>query len=235
MKKIIAFVFDVDNTIYNQILPFQNACRDVLTIPVPDDPEEWYHIFLQCSQEMFRANENGELSLEESRVQRAVNTMERCKIPFSREQAVKFQERYLYHQLHLQISETMRGILEKCRSGGIVLGLLTNGPYEHQMSKIRAMGLPELISEEHMLVSEKAGCSKPDVRIFRMMEKMLGMDPSQIYMIGDSYPNDIAGAMRAGWHTVWMNHDHRSLPEGTVQPEFTVCSEKELADLLLSR
>lgn len=234
MKKIIGFVFDVDDTIYNQILPFRDACRDVLTVPVPDNPEKWYQTFLQCSQEMFRANEKGEISLEESRVQRAVNAMERCGILFTREQAVKFQERYLYHQLTLQISDTMREILTACTAKGVCLGLLTNGPYDHQMSKIRAMHLPELIPEEHILVSEKAGYTKPDVRIFRMMEESLGLEPSQLYMIGDSYANDIAGAIGAGWHSVWMNHHHRNLPENAVQPEFTVRSEEELARLIFS-
>lgn len=232
MRKKIAFVFDVDDTIYNQILPFRDACRDVLTVEVPEQPEAWYQMFLKCSQEMFRANENGEISLEESRVQRAVNTMKRCKIPFSREQAVTFQERYLYHQLTLQISDTMRGILTECISKGSALGILTNGPYEHQMSKIRAMHLPELIPEDHILVSEKAGYTKPDVRIFRMMEEMLDMEPQQIYMIGDSYANDIAGAVDAGWHSIWMNHHHRSLPDGGKQPEFVVQSEEELAELV---
>ncbi len=281
MKKIIGFVFDVDDTIYNQILPFRDACRDVLTVPVPDNPEKWYQTFLQCSQEMFRANEKGEISLEESRVQRAVNAMERCGILFTREQAVKFQERYLYHQLTLQISDTMREleesrvqravnamercgilftreqavkfqerylyhqltlqisdtmreVLTACTAKGVCLGLLTNGPYDHQMSKIRAMHLPELIPEEHILVSEKAGYTKPDVRIFRMMEEALGLEQSQLYMIGDSYANDIAGAIGAGWHSVWMNHHHRNLPENAVQPEFTVRSEEELARLIFA-
>lgn len=234
MKEIIGFVFDVDDTIYNQIIPFRNACRDVLKVAVPDQPEEWYQIFLRCSQEMFRANESGEISLEESRVQRALNTMKCCGVPFNKEQAVKFQERYLYHQLHLQISDTMREILMKCRKKGGCIGLLTNGPYEHQMRKIRAMHLPELISEEHMLVSESAGYTKPDVRIFRMMEEKLGMKPSQLYMIGDSYVNDIAGAIGAGWHSIWMNHHQRSLPEKAENPEFTVYSETGLEKLIFS-
>ncbi len=234
MKEIVGIVFDVDDTIYNQMIPFRDACREVLPVPVPDHPEEWYQIFLQCSQEMFRANENGEISLEDSRVQRAVNTMERCGISFTREQAVKFQERYLYHQLHLQISDVMREVLITCRKKGVCLGLLTNGPYEHQMGKIRAMHLTELIPEEHILVSEMAGYTKPDARIFRMLEEKLGMKPSQLYMIGDSYANDIAGAIGAGWHSIWMNHHRKSLPENAVNPEFTVYSEAELAKLIFS-
>ena len=73
---------------------------------------------------------------------------------------------------------------------------------------------------------------KPDIELFRMFEKKFGLNPDDLWMIGDSYKHDITGAMDSGWHTIWINR--RSLPKPDRLPDFEITSDKELTDLLTS-
>ena len=51
-------------------------------------------------------------------------------------------------------------------------------------------------------------------------------------MIGDSYENDILGAMNAGWKTIWMNHHKYPVPEGVKSPDYIAYSEAELGEII---
>ena len=63
-----------------------------------------------------------------------------------------------------------------------------------------------------------------------MMESRLGLSPSEIWMIGDNYDKDIAPAIKAGWHSVWINR--RGLPAPETLPDIEVSSDKELTEAL---
>ena len=51
------------------------------------------------------------------------------------------------------MSELMKQTLDKC-FGKIKLGIITNGPAEHQKNKIRALGLMQWIPEECIFVGD---------------------------------------------------------------------------------
>lgn len=46
---------------------------------------------------------------------------------------------------------------------------------------------------------------KPDPAFFKIIEKSMGVLPSEVVMIGDSYVNDVLGAVEASWRAVWFN------------------------------
>ncbi len=52
--------------------------------------------------------------------------------------------------------------------------------------------------------SEVVGFRKPDSRIFAFTLQALDCTPAECWMIGDSPPNDIAGAAAAGLRTCWI-------------------------------
>ena len=45
---------------------------------------------------------------------------------------------------------------------------------------------------------------KPHLGVFRAVEAELALAPERILMVGDSLEHDIAGASRAGWHSVFV-------------------------------
>ena len=61
-------------------------------------------------------------------------------------------------------------------------------------------------------MSEEAGVSKPDPRIFRIALERLGCAAGEAVMVGDSWSADIVGARAAGIRAIWFNPRHGAVP-----------------------
>eukprot|EP00657_Telonema_sp_P-1_P010052 TRINITY_DN4352_c0_g2_i1.p1 TRINITY_DN4352_c0_g2~~TRINITY_DN4352_c0_g2_i1.p1 ORF type:complete len:146 (-),score=3.76 TRINITY_DN4352_c0_g2_i1:337-774(-) len=58
---------------------------------------------------------------------------------------------------------------------------------------------------EHSFYSFELGYVKPDVRAFRYVEKTLAKERHDIIHVGDSWRNDVCGAINAGWKAVFLS------------------------------
>jgi len=85
------------------------------------------------------------------------------------------------------------------------------------------------------VVSCEAGWEKPDGRIFAEAAKAAGLAPAQCVLMGDSFVEDVSGAMAAGWGAVWYNPHQKPQPgEVTQAGAFEeVARIEELPELLL--
>ena len=111
--------------------------------------------------------------------------------------------------LHHDARET----LERLHAAGLRTGVLTNGPSEIQRRKLRATGVDELV--DAICISEELGVAKPDVRAFASAAAAVGVAPAQAAMVGDSLPNDVVGALAAGFGlVVWVARRGGELPAG---------------------
>lgn len=68
----------------------------------------------------------------------------------------------------------------------------------------------------HIVESAVVGIRKPDPRIFTLGVEALGLDASDVTVVGDSYDKDIVPAKKAGCRTVWMKGEGwtDALPDG---------------------
>ena len=55
------------------------------------------------------------------------------------------------------------------------------------------------------ILSADIGFLKPDSRAFETVQRRLGLFPGEIVMVGDSWRDDVAGALAAGWTAIWVN------------------------------
>ena len=97
--------------------------------------------------------------------------------------------------------------LQKLRSEGFRVGVITNGPVS-QREKIARAGLQPLI--DGLCVSEEFGVEKPDARIFaEAIRRCCGAEVASDkgWMVGDSAEHDMAGAREIGLRTVWISRD----------------------------
>jgi len=94
------------------------------------------------------------------------------------------------------------GLLEALH-GRVSTGVVTNNVAVEQRQKIAACGFGPLL--DAVVISEEAGVTKPDPRIFRLALDTLGCDAAQTVMIGDAWGTDIEGARAAGIRPVWFN------------------------------
>ena len=210
---MIGLVFDVDDTLYEQIVPFENAFRSLFDIDI--DMEKFYLLSRYYSDVKFEASRNGEMTMDEYHIYRIQEAAKDLGIYLADEQALSMQKEYKKNQQKLKISDTTISILELAKKNNVKLGVITNGPSEHQWAKVDALGVEKCIPRENIIVSGDLGINKPDKRIFEVMQEKLQLGVESLYYIGDSLENDIVGANNAGWKSIWINRYNKEYLPGT--------------------
>jgi putative hydrolase of the HAD superfamily len=104
--------------------------------------------------------------------------------------------------------------LLKALHGQVLTGIVTNNVASEQRQKIAACGFGPLL--DAVIISEEAGVTKPDPRIFRMALDQLGCQAGESVMIGDAWETDIAGALAAGIRPIWFNRFGAASPDPSV-------------------
>jgi putative hydrolase of the HAD superfamily len=61
---------------------------------------------------------------------------------------------------------------------------------------------------------QQVGFKKPSPQFFEFILRDLGLDPSQVTMVGDSFEDDVLGANRSGIRGVWFNPRSDAEPSG---------------------
>lgn len=90
------------------------------------------------------------------------------------------------------------------------IGIVTNNLLEEQQDKLAHCGLAALV--DVLIASEDVGVSKPDRGIFDIALQRLGVAADEAVMVGDSWANDIAGAVDAGIRAIWFNPARKPMP-----------------------
>ena len=239
-----ALLFDVDDTLYDQLEPFRLACGQVLGTDFRADYERLFVRSRYYSELVFNQSESGRMTMEDMYVYRLVHAFADLGLHLAPRDALRLQHAYGTYQERIKLLPGMAGILSAAQAEGALLGLLTNGPSVHQRDKIRVLGLGQWIEESHVFISAEIGAAKPDIRAFRKVQEALGLDAGHIYYIGDSFANDVAGAKRAGWKAVWLNRRHHAVPGrddhpdsrldagSGLTPDFTAAGAEELAGIV---
>lgn len=100
------------------------------------------------------------------------------------------------------------------------------------------VGLDELIDD--VVSSRDVGACKPDASFYRAALARSGtvlaggsseappVDPSRVVMVGDSYENDVAGALAAGLRAVWLDPGRRRSPPDAPPPTARIVAMSEL-------
>lgn len=230
---IQAVLFDVDDTLYDQLAPFAAACQAFPTLR-DLDPAALYQTRSRRGMEALIRMNAGEISLEENHIYRMQMGCRDLGVAISEAEALSFQAVYEDEQTRLTMTPGMTRILDLCQTRGWELGIITNGPSEHQRRKCRVLGLGRWISEDLIFVSGDCGILKPDPAIFHLARDRMGLEPETTLYVGDSYEHDMAGALAAGWCCFWLNRRNVPLPGGKVQPG-GMGDEKALERFLLEQ
>ena len=233
-----AILFDVDDTLYDMRTPFWRAFEELFGTRFQNlDWKEVYVASRKHSDEVFEASQKGEMSMEDMYVYRWSKAMEDYGANIRREEALEFQRLYQGYQKQISMSETIQKMLTECVKAQIPLGVITNGPSAHQWNKTRALGLSRWIPDEAVIVSGDMDMMKPDPRIFFWAEKVLHSLGYQggrknCWFVGDTFSTDMAGALEAGWNTIWFNRRNHQTPEQKVDK--IVKTEEELYQAIVS-
>lgn len=215
-------IFDVDDTLYDQLQPFRHAVQQI--IPESFQHHEIIDLYKKSraySDAVFEQHMCGEITALDLQIYRIQKACDDFSISLTREQAIAFQQCYLSEQQHIKLFPEMEYLLDQLNQAEITLAVLTNGEYHHQMMKLAQLNITNWISESHLFISGQIGYSKPNIQAFQYVEDRMNLGKGQTLYIGDSFPNDVSGAKQAGWQAAWLNHRQRSTPDPSIVPDYT--------------
>lgn len=109
------------------------------------------------------------------------------------------------------------------------LALVTNGASDTQREILRVLDIEHRFSA--VVISAEVGVAKPDARIFRFALDELGVEPENVWHVGDSLSTDVAGAKAAGLTAVWLNRGGDPRKPRTPIPDHEIRSLKDLSGL----
>lgn len=104
-------------------------------------------------------------------------------------------------------------VLEVLRQSGKRMAMISN--WDSRLIRLcRELGVEEYM--EFILISAVFGASKPGKAIFNEALRKAGVKPDRAVHIGDSYEDDVQGALNAGMAGIWVDRHgflaHTSIP-----------------------
>jgi putative hydrolase of the HAD superfamily len=138
-----------------------------------------------------------------------------------------------YNTHYIECAEIMEATIELLiysKEKGYKTGLITNGKNHIQYGKIHKLGLSDYF--DVIIVSEEAGVKKPDERIFKQALNQLEVEPQNSIFVGDHPINDILGASRVGFNTVWIKRNQPWDESIEIKPLKTIENLKQMITFL---
>lgn len=227
---IKAIVFDLDDTLYDQQRPFQQALTSVW-----NDPAASGHVLTDLF-EAFKHMNDRVAQLETLTMTQVFDRMnsvlDHHDLPALQHSVwLAFWDRYQAEAKNITLFKEIREQLQLLKDH-YELGVITNGESHTQNQKVERLDLNQWIKQPNMVISDEVGLRKPDPRIFTYFNRLLNLQANEVVYIGDNFEKDMVGAKKAGWHAFWFNHRHLDLPKADFIPDQTIESPVELAELL---
>jgi len=141
--------------------------------------------------------------------------------------AIQHERRARDFRLRPGVLETLREL----RARGVHLGIVSNIDEDDLQHLIDLGGLRPCF--DSLLSSEAAASCKPDARIFTLALERAGCAPEEALFVGDSLPQDVAGANRAGLRSVLLWHrDDKPPPAEPVRARHVIRDIPGVLDLI---
>src|SRR3712207_3928169 len=203
------FIFDIDDTLYDLKDPFVMAFEKMFCY-IPSDIDDLFLDFRKYNNQVYDKALKGEITMAQMCLYRTQKSFFDHGISINEVKAETFQKTYEYVKKNIKPNKCIVEFMDKLKSNKIPMGIITNGPSYEQNLKIDYLGLRDYFDPDLILISEEVGYHKPNIEIYEEMKKRIynkyTCKNPKFYYIGDSYENDIVGAKKAGYTTIWFNH-----------------------------
>ena len=142
--------------------------------------------------------------------------------------ADELRERYIanrhaHHRIYPETFEVLDALVDR-----FPLVLVTNGPGQHQRTKMEAAGFSPYFKE--VVVSGEVGISKPDARMFDAALDAAEVRAEEAIMVGNNLPRDIGGAQARGIPGAWINRVGERA--NGIQPRWEITDLREVLALV---
>lgn len=213
LKKNSFFIFDLDDTLFEEIDFLRSAYRQIATNLSTEVGKDIYDEML----DRYRNKENVFAWI----VSQFGNTIPNLTLE-------SLLDAYRHHLPDIKLSNEIGDFLTQLKGRNIKIGLITDGRSITQRNKLKALGIENIFSE--IVVSEEFGSAKPDKRNFiHFEEKFPG---SEFYFIGDNTAKDFIVPIELGWTTICIkdrgNNIHPQRFDTNSCPEHIISSFKDI-------
>lgn len=111
---------------------------------------------------------------------------------------------YRSHRPCISLRPGARAMLERLRSSGAVLMLITDGDSRRQRAKIEALGIEEFFDPADIIISGETGGDKHTDIPWDIAMARHGLPGMRFTYIGDNIDKDFRQPRRRGWQTVML-------------------------------
>ena len=123
----------------------------------------------------------------------------------------RFLRRKVYDQFRdgnnwILFPET-RGVLDELKTRGLKLGVISNFDSRVTYDVMRSLDILSFF--DSVTISSETGYAKPDPKIFAAAIEAVGLNASQILLVGDNLHDDVLAGSRAGIHSVLVDRRGR--------------------------
>ncbi|MBI2597456.1 HAD family hydrolase [Candidatus Daviesbacteria bacterium] len=200
---IKAVFFDINDTLINHSYAQEVAIKGLATLLPGQNKEEFIKIWKQIARKYWDLFEKGEISFDQQRKQRVMSVWNHFKNKLTPQQIDQYANYYVtYYEQALKVNQTLKVFLDLCQTYHIPAGIISNGYGPLQRNRLKVVGIESYFTDQLIFISGEIGIAKPDEKIFTLVEKTIGVSPSNILFFGDDLKNDIEPAEKRSWRTV---------------------------------
>ncbi|WOD43426.1 HAD family hydrolase [Hwangdonia lutea] len=220
MKARKVVVFDLDDTLYNEIDYLKSAyleISEVIANVVKINKTQIYNDML----DFYYSKEN---------CFERITDKYNLDIPVS-----DLLNVYRNHKPTLDLSPDRLKVLNYLKLSKVPMGILTDGRSVQQRNKIKALGIEGYFDE--IVISEEFGTEKPNINNFRFFETTFGV--AQYYYIGDNLNKDFVSPNKLKWITICLKDNGQNIHsqnEANVNEQFlahhNISKFSELIDIV---
>lgn len=220
-------LFDADDTLYDYGMAESHALHNAFAhFGLPTGAKDYAASYKKINDALWRDLEQGKITSAALRVERFNQLFAANALALNPDEFSETYLRFLGEGTFL-----IQGAIELCEElSDCRLAIITNGIKEVQTSRI--LGSPLCDTFEQIIISEEAGCQKPEIGIFDYAFAKLGItDKDKVLIVGDSLTSDIQGGINYGIDTCWFNPRGKGNEAG-IQPKYEIRSLSELLNII---
>ena len=210
-KKINTYIFDLDDTLYEEIQFVKAGMMSVCLYVSKKYGLECKELFDYCM----------ELLEKEGRGKIFDNLCAKYELDEKVSELVKI---YRGTEPNLSLYEDAEECLLELKKQGFKLGDITDGNAKVQGAKVRGLGLNKLVDAvlltDEMRRDDGSSFSKPAAEVYEECLKMLGAKPDESVYVGDNPNKDFIGARKLGMGTVHIVRDRGMFVGAKVSEEY---------------
>jgi HAD superfamily hydrolase (TIGR01549 family) len=208
VKKPKAVVFDIDNTIYPYDAahcPSMEAVQSKAVSLLSITRDKFNKAFEQARKDV--KSKLQDTASSHSRLLYFQKTIEYLGLDTNILLTLDLEQTYWRTFLaNMRLFPGVKDFICQLKSDGIITASITDLTAQIQFRKLVYLGLDEYF--DYVVTSEEAGMDKPDKAPFDIVLSKIGVEPSEIWMVGDNPINDIEGAVRAGMVPIQKTHNN---------------------------